>query len=53
MASKQVFPHQDEKNDKKIQIRNMFDKISSNYDVLNRIISGGVDVIWRKKLFLY
>ena len=50
MASKQVFPYQDEKNDKKIQIRNMFDKISSNYDVLNRIISGGIDVIWRKKV---
>ena len=50
MVNKQVVPYQDEKNDKKIQIRKMFDKISSNYDLLNRIISVGVDVLWRKKV---
>ena len=50
MANKQVVPYQEKKISKKTQIRKMFDKISSNYDVLNRIISGGVDVIWRKKV---
>ena len=50
MAEKQVVPYQEKKNSKKTQIRKMFDKISSNYDVLNRIISGGIDILWRKKV---
>ena len=49
MANKQVVPYQDEKNDKKTQVLKMFEKISSNYDVLNRVISGGLDILWRKK----
>ena len=50
MAHKQVVPYQEKKISKKTQIRKMFDKISSNYDVLNRIISGGIDILWRKKV---
>jgi len=50
MANKQVVPYQDEKNDKKTQVLKMFEKISSNYDVLNRVISGGLDILWRKKV---
>ena len=50
MTNKQVLPYQDGENNKKIQVRNMFNKISSNYDVLNRIISGGIDILWRKKV---
>jgi len=36
--------------DKKIFVEKMFDDISSNYDVLNRMLSFGVDKYWRKKL---
>tara|TARA_A100001015_G_scaffold58623_1_gene64591 strand:+ start:1442 stop:2179 length:738 start_codon:yes stop_codon:yes gene_type:complete len=50
MANKQVVPYQDKKSTKKVQIRNMFDGISSNYDLLNRVISGGIDIKWRKKV---
>ena len=50
MVDKQVVPYQEKKISKKTQIRKMFDKISSNYDVLNRIISGGIDILWRKKV---
>tara|TARA_B100000767_G_scaffold184629_1_gene172225 strand:+ start:335 stop:1090 length:756 start_codon:yes stop_codon:yes gene_type:complete len=35
---------------KKIQMMNMFNGISSNYDILNRIITLGIDIIWRKKV---
>ena len=50
MVDKQVVPYEGKKISKKTQIRKMFDKISSNYDVLNRIISGGIDILWRKKV---
>ena len=35
---------------KKKQISRMFDNISYNYDITNKIISFGSDRIWRKKL---
>ncbi|GAA4758958.1 MULTISPECIES: bifunctional demethylmenaquinone methyltransferase/2-methoxy-6-polyprenyl-1,4-benzoquinol methylase UbiE [Flavobacterium] len=35
---------------KKEQVAKMFDNISDNYDNLNRVISFGVDVKWRKKI---
>ena len=35
---------------KKMQITHMFNRISKRYDILNRIITFGIDVLWRKKV---
>ena len=35
--------------DKKEFVEKMFDDISNNYDMLNRILSFGIDKYWRKK----
>ncbi|SHG03733.1 demethylmenaquinone methyltransferase / 2-methoxy-6-polyprenyl-1,4-benzoquinol methylase [Salegentibacter echinorum] len=48
--SKKVTPYQESKLNKKKQVEQMFDKISGNYDGLNRVISLGTDVSWRKKV---
>src|SRR5690606_20113982 len=48
--SKKVTPYKDSKLKKKEQVKQMFDNISGNYDGLNRLISGGMDVKWRKKV---
>lgn len=47
---KKVTPYKDSKLNKKEQVEQMFDKISGNYDGLNRVISFGIDVKWRKKV---
>ncbi len=43
-----VTPYQDPDSGKKEQVEQMFDNISGNYDFLNRSLSFGIDVIWRK-----
>jgi len=43
-----VTPYQDE-NSKKKQVTNMFDGIAPYYDLLNRVLSLGIDTIWRTK----
>ena len=43
-------PYKNSDLGKKAQVANMFDAISSKYDSLNRVISFGVDVKWRKKI---
>ena len=48
--SKQVTPYKDSDLGKKEQVAQMFDAISGNYDNLNRVISFGIDVKWRKKV---
>ncbi|RLD27729.1 MAG: bifunctional demethylmenaquinone methyltransferase/2-methoxy-6-polyprenyl-1,4-benzoquinol methylase, partial [Bacteroidetes bacterium] len=45
-----VTPYKDSNTGKKQQIEKMFDTISGNYDGLNRVISLGIDVKWRKKV---
>ncbi len=45
-----VKPYKDSQLGKKEQVTKMFDTISKNYDGLNRVISFGIDVKWRKKV---
>lgn len=47
---KKVIPYKDSNLDKKTQVTKMFNTISKNYDSLNRIISLGIDVKWRKRV---
>lgn len=48
--SKTITPYKDSDLGKKEQVTQMFDAISGNYDGLNRVISFGIDVKWRKKV---
>jgi demethylmenaquinone methyltransferase/2-methoxy-6-polyprenyl-1,4-benzoquinol methylase len=48
--SKNITPYKDSALGKKEQVAKMFDTISGNYDNLNRVISFGIDVKWRKKV---
>ncbi|WP_438967106.1 bifunctional demethylmenaquinone methyltransferase/2-methoxy-6-polyprenyl-1,4-benzoquinol methylase UbiE [Flavobacterium sp.] len=45
-----IKPYKDSELGKKEQVAQMFDTISGNYDGLNRVISFGIDVKWRKKV---
>ncbi|MEW5676923.1 bifunctional demethylmenaquinone methyltransferase/2-methoxy-6-polyprenyl-1,4-benzoquinol methylase UbiE [Flavobacterium enshiense] len=45
-----ITPYKDSQLGKKEQVTQMFDTISGNYDDLNRVISFGIDVKWRKKV---
>ena len=47
---KNITPYKDSELGKKEQVAQMFDAISGNYDGLNRVISFGIDVKWRKKV---
>jgi demethylmenaquinone methyltransferase/2-methoxy-6-polyprenyl-1,4-benzoquinol methylase len=48
--SKKITPYKNSNLGKKEQVAQMFDNISENYDGLNRVISFGIDVKWRKKV---
>ncbi|HET8753526.1 MAG TPA: bifunctional demethylmenaquinone methyltransferase/2-methoxy-6-polyprenyl-1,4-benzoquinol methylase UbiE [Salinimicrobium sp.] len=48
--AKKITPYKDSGLNKKQQVEQMFNNISSNYDKLNRVISFGIDVEWRKKV---
>jgi len=45
-----VKPYKDSTLGKKEQVTQMFDTISGDYDGLNRVISFGIDIKWRKKV---
>jgi demethylmenaquinone methyltransferase/2-methoxy-6-polyprenyl-1,4-benzoquinol methylase len=44
-----IVPFKDSQLGKKQQIADMFDKIALRYDFLNRFLSGGVDLYWRRR----
>jgi len=48
--AKKVTPYKDSEAGKKEQVTQMFDTISKNYDGLNRVISFGIDIKWRKRV---
>ncbi len=45
-----VKPYKDRDNSRKEQVTQMFDNISGNYDFMNRIMTFGIDIKWRKKV---
>ncbi len=45
-----VTPYKDSNLGKKEQVTKMFDTISKDYDGLNRVISFGIDIKWRKRV---
>jgi demethylmenaquinone methyltransferase/2-methoxy-6-polyprenyl-1,4-benzoquinol methylase len=42
-------PYKSKEGGKKEQVSDMFDNISPKYDLLNRIMTMRIDIIWRKK----
>lgn len=46
---KKVTPYNDGSS-KKDQVRSMFDAVAWRYDMLNRVLSLGIDIGWRRKL---
>ncbi len=50
VSEKKVTPYKDSSLNKKEQVEKMFDTISGKYDSLNRVISFGADIKWRKRV---
>jgi demethylmenaquinone methyltransferase / 2-methoxy-6-polyprenyl-1,4-benzoquinol methylase len=48
-AHDNVVPYKDSDRSKKQQVAAMFDDIAFKYDFLNRFLSAGIDIKWRKK----
>ena len=44
-----ITPNSNSTLEKKEQVAGMFNDIAHRYDLLNRILSGGIDLYWRKK----
>ncbi|MFN3588411.1 MAG: bifunctional demethylmenaquinone methyltransferase/2-methoxy-6-polyprenyl-1,4-benzoquinol methylase UbiE [Spirosomataceae bacterium] len=44
-----VVPYKEKNTGKREQVAEMFDNISPKYDLLNRVLSGGIDIYWRKR----
>ncbi|WP_462318439.1 bifunctional demethylmenaquinone methyltransferase/2-methoxy-6-polyprenyl-1,4-benzoquinol methylase UbiE [Marinilabilia sp.] len=45
-----VKPYNNLEGSKKEQVQSMFDRIAPRYDLLNRLLSFGIDKIWRKNV---
>lgn len=45
-----IKPYKDKQGSKKQQVAEMFDNISAKYDLLNHVLSLGIDRRWRKKI---
>ena len=52
-AHDDIVPDQTSGLEKKEQVAGMFDDIAPRYDFLNRTLSGGMDILWRKKALGY
>ncbi|MBC7848831.1 MAG: bifunctional demethylmenaquinone methyltransferase/2-methoxy-6-polyprenyl-1,4-benzoquinol methylase UbiE [Chitinophagaceae bacterium] len=44
-----IVPFKDSQKGKKNQVADMFDQIAFRYDFMNRFLSGGTDIYWRKQ----
>jgi len=44
-----IVPFKDSELSKKQQVAQMFDKIAFRYDFVNRFLSGGIDIYWRRR----
>lgn len=44
-----VVPYKSDESGKKEQVAQMFNNISPKYDMLNHVLSLGIDILWRKK----
>ncbi|MDX2049397.1 MAG: bifunctional demethylmenaquinone methyltransferase/2-methoxy-6-polyprenyl-1,4-benzoquinol methylase UbiE [Chitinophagaceae bacterium] len=51
-AHDKVVPFKTSEKTKKEQVAEMFDRIAFRYDFLNRFLSAGIDISWRKKTLL-
>ncbi|TKK69304.1 bifunctional demethylmenaquinone methyltransferase/2-methoxy-6-polyprenyl-1,4-benzoquinol methylase UbiE [Ilyomonas limi] len=51
-AHDKVVPYENSKLKKKEQVAEMFNSIAFRYDFLNRFLTAGIDVRWRKKAIL-
>ncbi len=49
MEREVVVPYSNSSESKKNQVANMFNSISKRYDLLNHVLSLGIDIYWRKK----
>ena len=47
-----ITPFNDPDRSKKEQVAEMFDRVASRYDMMNRVLSAGIDIKWRKNAIL-
>lgn len=53
METKQTVKPYNASDSKKQQVEKMFDRVAPTYDLLNRVLSLGIDVSWRKRAIGY